>query len=702
MPIKLTIDPELADILNQNTEEITASWVEAVRQLPDTPYKSLTLQELQDAAARGLDAIVEFLSTRSLASLEAYLTVVSKERLRLNFSCGQITSGLLSFKDAILAFIWPVYVSHPEDLQKNINRLDVCLREIVSRFSELYTREANQHLRIQQEQTTTLLEMVRTASSTLDLDGVLSHVARSIVSTIGMGHCGFFLVDEQARTFQPKFEVTVPDLERIATEANLPSPMGQLSLDHPHAAVFRHILEERKPVLYEDAQTDPRFDIGPARSMGYRSILAIPFEVKGRMVAIAWVVTFDEILNVLPEQLDLVLGLAGSASLAIENAQLYDESHKLLTESLSMQQATAALLQERELDQVLDIVCAGALKLTGASGSGVFLIRDDFLWVAHSSGENPPFDRIPLENSFNGEAIRTGKSIYTNSPASHPLIYKDEKIKPPSQYLVVPLKTKGKTIGVLDLVNKKGGFTDEDVRITEIFADQVALAIENARLNQQVEQLVVIQERNRLSREIHDDLAPSLGALQLRVSLLAELIEQNRVDQARRQLTELQELISETYISVREDVFNLRAIASPDSDFISSLREYLADYQRSYGVQVSLDTDDKAGAKLAGQIQVQAIRIIQEALNNVRKHAGTNRARVSIKPVGEQVMISILDEGRGFDPSRVSALNQSSFGLQVMRERAESVGGDFSLEARPGQGTKIMFMVPITPNRLAG
>jgi signal transduction histidine kinase len=700
MPVDPTILPDLTSVLLEHKQQIALSWIDAVRKLSDKPDESRNWQETEDTATQGLDAIVNFLSTSSHDSMEAYLKTVSKNCLQQGIGCSKVIDALLTIKDAILPTIWPIYAAHPEQLKKAIHRIDACLREMVSRFSEQYTIEANQHLRVQQEQTATLLEMVRTASSTLNLEGVLSQVARSIVATVGTGHCGFFLVDEQKRTFEPKFEVTVPDLERIATEANLPVPLPPLSLDHPHAEPFEQILKERKPILYNDVQTDPRFDIGPARDMGYRSILAIPFQVKGRMVAIAWLVTFKESLDVLPEQLDLILGLADSAALAIENAQLYDESHKLLTESQSLQQATSALLHERELEQVLDIVCAGALKLTGALGSGVFLIRDDYLWAAHSSGENPPFDRIPLENSYSGDAIRIGKSLYTNSPKSHPLIYHDEKILPPDTYLVVPLRAKGKTIGVLNLVNKKGGFTDEDVRITEIFADQVALAIENARLNQQVEQLVVIQERIRLSREIHDDLAPSLGALQLRVSLLAEHIKEDRIDQARRQIKELQDLISEAYISVREDVFNLRAIASVDSDFVSSLREYLSDYQRSYGVHVSLDADDKAGTKLAGQIQVQAIRIIQEALNNVRKHAGINNAQISIKRLGEQVVISISDKGRGFDLSRVHAMNKSSFGLQVMQERAESVGGGLNLVTKPGQGTTITFMVPITPNRL--
>lgn len=700
MSIEPTSVVDLTGAITKRKKEIALTWIESVRSLPDSPYKTLTWQELNDAAGRGLDSIVEFLSNNSMATLENYLKEVSRERLRMDFSCGQITHGLLMFKDAIVPSIWPVFASNPDELLVVIIRIDECLREIVSRFSELYTIEANHHLRLQQEQTTTLLEMVRAASSTLNLEGVLSHVAKSIVSTIGMGFCGFFLVDEQARTFEPKFEVTVPDLARIATEANIPSPIGQLSLDHPQAAPFRHILEERKPILYDDIQTDPRFSVGPARAMGYRSILAIPFEVKGRMVAVAWVVTFEGMLNVLPEQIDLVLGLADSTALAIENAQLYDESHKLLTESLSMQRATSALLQERELDQVLDIVCSNALKLTGASGSGVFLIRDDYLWVAHSSGENPPFDRLPLQNTFNGEVIRTGKSIYTNSPETHPLIYKDEMISPPSTYLVVPLKAKGKAIGALDLVNKKGGFTDEDVRITEIFADQVALAIENARLNQQAEQLVVVQERNRLSREIHDDLAPTLGAIQLGASLLAEHIDHDRVDKARHQVNELQELISQAYISLREDVFNLRAVAAIDDDFISSLGEYLIDYGRSYGVNVKLEGNGDAGTRLAGNVQVQAIRIIQEALNNVRKHSGTTNALVAIERVDNHVKISISDKGRGFDTKYVSSYSQSSFGLQVMRERVESVGGRFIIESEPGKGTTITFLVPISTNRL--
>ena len=692
---------ELAGKLEQHSKEISTSWLQFVQQQHNPPH-TLSLQELESAATRGLKAIIGYLTNGSDSDLEAYLEEILREQERWGCGCGQIVSNLLLYKDAILPVLVRSYVSEPSSLQHVISIIDTCLRDLVGHFSEKYTHESNRHLEKQQQHTATLLEMVRTASSSLMINDVLRQVAKSISTSVGTGHCGFFLIDEKRRTIEPKFELTVPEFVQLASKRNVPVPMPPMLWDTPGFEFNLWIIETRKPLVCTDVQTGSSSEEGLCQRLGIRSILAIPFLVKGRMVAIAWAFTYDEPAEFSQAQIDLACGLADSAALAIENAQLYDETHKLLDESQSLQQVTTALLQERELEQVLDIVCAGALKLTGASGSAVFLLKgDQWLWISHHSGDCPPMQKIPMEGTLNGEAVRTGKPILSNEADTHPALLRDTSLDRPSRLLAVPLIAKGKAIGVLDLVDKPGGFTDEDVRITKVFADQVALAIENARLNQQVEQLVVIQERNRLSREIHDDLAPTLGTMQLRASLLADHIDHGRVEMAHHQVVELQDLISEAYVSVREDVFNLRAVAAINGNFIVSLQEYLTDYQRSYGVTVQFECYGETEAKLGGKVQIQAIRIIQEALNNVRKHAGVNRAQVAIERTEDQITISISDNGCGFDPALVSARSQSSFGLQVMRERAESVGCNLRIESAPRQGTKIIFQVPLATNRLS-
>jgi two-component system nitrate/nitrite sensor histidine kinase NarX len=146
---------------------------------------------------------------------------------------------------------------------------------------------------------------------------------------------------------------------------------------------------------------------------------------------------------------------------------------------------------------------------------------------------------------------------------------------------------------------------------------------------------------------------------------------------------------------VREAIFSLRTTLSPGLGLLPSLREYLAEYRAHYGVHVELAGDGDS-IEFSPEVNVQLLRIIQEALTNVRKHAGASRAWVRFGREGSLRRITVEDNGRGFDPARLGREGQQYFGLQIMRERAESIGGSLALDSRPGQGTRVVVRVPPT------
>ena len=183
--------------------------------------------------------------------------------------------------------------------------------------------------------------------------------------------------------------------------------------------------------------------------------------------------------------------------------QLLDETNKRLGESESIKRTMAALLQKLTLDEVLEIVCSEAKNLTNATGSAVLLKEDDWLQVTFSNGNPlPAVERLPLDDLVAGFVIIKGQSILANDPTNQMQAY--HRNPDLHSLLVIPLYIEGNSIGVIDVVNKPGGFTNEDVRIMGLFADQAAIAIENARLHQQAEQLAVVRERQRLARDLHD------------------------------------------------------------------------------------------------------------------------------------------------------------------------------------------------------
>ena len=185
-----------------------------------------------------------------------------------------------------------------------------------------------------------------------------------------------------------------------------------------------------------------------------------------------------------------------TTALERKNAELYSELQRRLAESESFNRVLVSLLQKTVLEQVLDIVCAEAQGLSGATGSAVLLVTDQaWLEVKHRLGKPlAAVEPVPVDGSLAGRVMRHGEPVVLNDPAT---LERAQVYQWPSglrALLAVPLHVNGGVIGVLDVVNKAGGFTAEDVSVMSIFATQAAMAIEHARLQQQAEQLAVLAE----------------------------------------------------------------------------------------------------------------------------------------------------------------------------------------------------------------
>ena len=209
-----------------------------------------------------------------------------------------------------------------------------------------------------------------------------------------------------------------------------------------------------------------------------------------------------------------------------------------------------------------------------------------------------------------------------------------------------------------------------------------------------VQSLAVLEERERLAREMHDGLAQSLGYLLLKVRAAAELIASPGASRAGAALAEAEKIAAEAFREVRQSLFGLRTMVTRSLGLVPTLAEYLHDFSEQSGVAVDLRLGDEARIQLSPDREVQLIRIIQEALTNVRKHAEAHRASVSLRSSPEGLEVCIADDGCGFDPVEVQARGRGSFGLQTMEERAAAVGGALRVESAPGEGTRVLVHLP--------
>lgn len=250
-----------------------------------------------------------------------------------------------------------------------------------------------------------------------------------------------------------------------------------------------------------------------------------------------------------------------------------------------------------------------------------------------------------------------------------------------------PLKSKQRSLGVLHLVARAPReFTAEDASLLTCIANQIGVAVENARNAQRVEQMAIVEERSRLARELHDSLAQALGFLNLKTEMLEGMLAHGEWQRARAEIGDVRRVVRDACYDVRESIDGLRTHLGDDAALVPTAATYVHEFGQRTGLLTEFVVAD-GELRLAPLVEVEVFRIIQEALMNVRKHAQATRLRVEIKTMAGAVQIEITDNGRGFDPRTLPA--SQHFGLRIMRERAERLGGRLDIQSAPGQGTRI-------------
>ena len=382
-----------------------------------------------------------------------------------------------------------------------------------------------------------------------------------------------------------------------------------------------------------------------------------------------------------------------TAALARRNAELNGELRRRLVESESFNRVLVSLLQKTVLEQVLDIVCAEAQGLIGATGSAVLLLTDKaWLEVKHRLGKPlAAVDPVPVDGSLAGQVVRQGAPVLLNDPA---LLERAQVYQWPTDLdalLAVPLHVNGGVIGVLDVVNKAGGFTEEDVPVMSLFANQAAMAIEHARLQQQAEQLAVLAERQRLARELHDSVTQSLYSVTLYANAAALALAAGKRDVAAGYLQELQETAEEGMRDMRLLIFQLHPPVLEAEGLVAALQARLAAVEGRAGLKTEFRIDGERRLPVA--IEEELYWIAQEALNNVRKHAAAQHVTVHLHFAAASVCLEVQDDGVGFDPQAVRSEGRGGGGLRSIAERTVRVGGKLTYESKPGEGTRVIVEV---------
>jgi nitrate/nitrite-specific signal transduction histidine kinase len=332
-----------------------------------------------------------------------------------------------------------------------------------------------------------------------------------------------------------------------------------------------------------------------------------------------------------------------------------------------------------------------ALEGWQAHAGGIFLFDETTqTWTCRA--------RYGLGETLGDPRFNLGLGLAQQTLAAHqPLIFSD--LDPAREHgllgaAAIPLATEGVTFGAIFLgAKRRRTFTEKHAELLVTMAHQIALAIRYAQLYEQLERMAVVEERYRLSREIHDGLAQTLSYLGLQAERVESLINGGRSETASQEIGEMRQSIRAAYLDAREAIDGLRlSLDSPDS-IARRFNEYVAEFSRQSGIaaQFTAAPDDLTVDPAIG---VQLLRIVQEALTNIRKHAHAHNVAVQMNASGGELELTVTDDGRGFPDSARSSRAHHGHGLTIMRERAESLRGSLTVATGAGQGTRLVVMIP--------
>ncbi len=393
-----------------------------------------------------------------------------------------------------------------------------------------------------------------------------------------------------------------------------------------------------------------------------------------------------------------------------ELRKIGETARRQATQLRALHEAELVLSSDLTLETVLRQIVDLARNLTGARYGALAVVDERgriarFLTAGLTAEQRAQLGEPPTGRGLLGPIFVDHRSIRVDEIASDPRSIGFPPGHPPMRtYLGVPIVLHGRVYGNLYLTDKQGAeglipFTDEDESGVSLFAAQAAIAMENARLHGQVQGLAASVERERIARELHDSLAQALGYVRLRAAAARDALTRGAVTDTEAALVQIGDVAGDAYVEVREAILGLRSSGSGgERSLADALGEYVQRYREQSGVDVAFEVGEGvAEVGLAAAVEVQLARIVQEALANVRKHARTAQALlrldVEVGTAGPRLRVLVADEGRGFDLNVTSV--GAHFGLAIMRERAEGVGGTFEVETAPGRGTRVVVTMPL-------
>jgi nitrate/nitrite-specific signal transduction histidine kinase len=388
----------------------------------------------------------------------------------------------------------------------------------------------------------------------------------------------------------------------------------------------------------------------------------------------------------------------------VERTRALREANEALRQR-ALQLETSAQVS-REITSILDIddLLARVVELIrdafGYYHVHIFLIgkeANDLVLRASTGEVSTHSQRLSIGGqSLNGHVAQTNEPLAVNDVRQDPRYLPDALLPKTRSELVIPLRVGQQVVGTLDVQSSRlSAFTPEDVLVIQSLGDQIAIAIENARLYDRSRELATLEERHRLARELHDSVSQSLFSLELHAKAIATYLKRDP-EQAETRIGQLRQITHDTLQEMRSLIFDLHPPSLEDGGLVAALRQQLDLLRRPDGPQLALEVTGEGSLPI--EMEHDLLRIAQEAVRNAIEHAEAQRIVVALTMEDGQVTLSVSDDGRGFDQASVP-VDQRGFGLLGMRERSRALGVSLEILTEPGAGTQVRVCLSTTKGR---
>jgi signal transduction histidine kinase len=548
-------------------------------------------------------------------------------------------------------------------------RLDELLQEMLDRVGEVVASR---------ERLRALLDAVVGISTDLDLRSTLQRIVEAACALVGARYGALgVLGDDQLLS---DFITHGIDPETHAKIGDLPRGRGVLGL----------LITDPQPVRMPDITQHPRSFGFPPNHPPMHSFLGVPVRTRDQIFGNLYLAEKQGAAEFSDDDEEIVGALAAAAGVAIDNARLFSLAQRRERWLAATAEITSVLLGTVRRTEALQLIARRAREVSEADLVLVLLYDEDnhryTIEVADGSdaasaelvGRTLPVDDETVK-AFGQETYRLVDNLRT--------AVEWPGVVPDGPALAAPLTATGTLHGVLIVAHRAGRAARPagDAALLSSFAGQAALALERARAQDERELLVVLEDRERIARDLHDVVIQRLFATGMQLQAVAP--QTVRPETAKR-ITAAVDDLDATIRDIRRSIFELRAPAG--TTLRTELRDAIETAAETLGFRPVLDVSGPVDSAVPDDIAPQILAVIREALTNIARHADATTARVSVRAAEGSVVLLIEDDGVGIDPARARG------GVVNMGERAHDLGGTFEIGPGEAGGTTVLWKVPIT------